>query len=196
MTPVGRPREFDEGAVLEAALELFWCRGFEATSKRELLEATGLASQSLYNAFGDKRALYLRALRHYGELRMGELEASLSGRGRARGRLLRFVKAWAGPACAESAKGCFVCNSAAEFGDGDAEVAAIVGDVVETSRSRFAAVIAEAQAEGDLDAKLEPRVLAATLVAAMDGIAILRRAGASQRMIEDAVKGVLPLLEA
>ncbi|MDA1266033.1 MAG: TetR/AcrR family transcriptional regulator [Planctomycetota bacterium] len=195
MTQVGRPREFDEGVVLEAALDLFWSRGFEATSKRELLEATGLASQSLYNTFGDKRALYLRALRHYGDRRLAELERSLTGRGRARNRLIKLVRSWAAPACAESAKGCFICNSAAEFGVVDAEVGAIVSTVVEGTRHRYAAVITKAQSEGDLNRRLDPKTLAATLVCAADGVAILRRAGAAQGLIEDAVRGVLALLE-
>ena len=195
MTQVGRPREFEEGVVLEAALDLFWSRGFEATSKRELLEATGLASQSLYNTFGDKRALYLRALRHYGDRRLAELERCLTGRGKARNRLIKLVRSWAAPACAESAKGCFICNSAAEFGVGDAEVGAIVSSVVEGTRHRFADVITQAQSEGDLNRRLDPKTLAATLVCAADGVAILRRAGAPQGLIEDAVKGVLALLE-
>src|SRR4051812_22211104 len=62
---VARPREFDEGAVLDAAVQCFWARGYEATSVRDLIERTGLNGASLYNAFGDKRQLYQRALEHY-----------------------------------------------------------------------------------------------------------------------------------
>ncbi len=64
---MARPREFDEETVLEAAVQCFWSRGFEATSVRNLIEKTGLTSASLYNAFGDKRALYQKALDHYVE---------------------------------------------------------------------------------------------------------------------------------
>lgn len=62
---MARPRGFDEQEVLEAASATFWLKGYEATSTRDLVKSTGLTQPSLYNAFGDKRGLYLRALEHY-----------------------------------------------------------------------------------------------------------------------------------
>jgi len=59
---MARPREFNEQAVLEAATQRFWLNGYEATSVRDLADDMGLTSASLYNAFGDKRALYRRIL--------------------------------------------------------------------------------------------------------------------------------------
>src|SRR5271166_3984741 len=64
---MARPREFDEEAVLDAAVQCFWAHGYEATSVRDLIEKTGITGASLYNAFGDKRALYQKALDHYVE---------------------------------------------------------------------------------------------------------------------------------
>lgn len=69
---MARPREFDEQAVLDAAIQCFWRRGYEATSVRDLVEKTGITSASLYNAFGDKRALYQRALDRYVEESIAE----------------------------------------------------------------------------------------------------------------------------
>lgn len=66
------PKEFDEEAVLDAAVVCFWSRGYEATSIRDLIETTGLTAASLYNAFGDKRALFRTALDHYVEGGIGE----------------------------------------------------------------------------------------------------------------------------
>lgn len=62
---MARPREFDEVTALEAAIECFWQRGYEATSVRDLAKRMGLSAPSLYNAYGDKHALYKRALEHY-----------------------------------------------------------------------------------------------------------------------------------
>src|ERR1700754_4583223 len=64
-TIMARPREFDEAAVLDAAIEKFWQRGYEATSVRDLAEEMNIAGASLYNAFGDKRTLYARSLNRY-----------------------------------------------------------------------------------------------------------------------------------
>ena len=60
-TRMARPREFDEATALNAAIDCFWHRGYEATSVRDLGAAMGLSGPSLYNAFGDKRALFVRA---------------------------------------------------------------------------------------------------------------------------------------
>jgi TetR/AcrR family transcriptional repressor of nem operon len=62
---MARPREFDEVKVLEAAGAVFWAKGFEATTTRDLTDCTGLTHSSIYAAFGDKRGIFLRSLRHY-----------------------------------------------------------------------------------------------------------------------------------
>ncbi len=64
---MARPREFDEEEVLDAAALRFWACGYDGTSLRDLIETTGLTGPSLYNAFGDKRALYQKTLDRYVE---------------------------------------------------------------------------------------------------------------------------------
>src|SRR5580693_7873593 len=65
MAVIGRPRGFDRDAALEAAMLLFWRKGFAATSMSDLCDAMGISSPSLYAAFGSKEALYLEAMEHY-----------------------------------------------------------------------------------------------------------------------------------
>src|SRR6266404_3378906 len=81
---MARPREFDEAAVLDAAIQQFWLRGYEATSVRDLADELGIAGASLYNAFGDKRTLYERSLNRYLDQtfreRIGRLEHGLPPR--------------------------------------------------------------------------------------------------------------------
>ena len=74
--PVGRPREFDEERVLEAAMNAFWNKGYEATSLAELCRVTGLNKGSLYQAFGDKHQLFMRALHHYADMEYREVMAA------------------------------------------------------------------------------------------------------------------------
>src|SRR6202020_377715 len=62
---MARPREFDEEVVLDAAVQCFWARGYESTSVKDLMEGTGLTAASLYNAYGDKRAMFRTALDRY-----------------------------------------------------------------------------------------------------------------------------------
>jgi TetR/AcrR family transcriptional repressor of nem operon len=69
---MARPREFDENAVLDAAAQRFWIYGYEATSVRDLAQGMGITGASLYNAFGDKRSLFQRALARYVETSFGD----------------------------------------------------------------------------------------------------------------------------
>src|SRR5271156_7213585 len=68
MAVIGRPRGFDRDAALEAAMFLFWRKGFAATSMNDLCDAMNVRSPSLYAAFGSKEALYLEAIQHYVEV--------------------------------------------------------------------------------------------------------------------------------
>ena len=81
---MARPRQFDEDAVLDAAMQRFWNNGYEATSMRDLAEVTGLTTPSLYNAFGDKRAIYRLVLDRYLRLTQAT-SAAIFGSGAATG---------------------------------------------------------------------------------------------------------------
>jgi TetR/AcrR family transcriptional repressor of nem operon len=78
---MARVREFDTEAAVEAAMQVFWCRGYEATSVQDLVDATGVGRGSLYAAFGSKEGLYLAALDRYREqLAAPMLDAVRSGK--------------------------------------------------------------------------------------------------------------------
>ena len=76
---MARPKSFDEQTALRAAAELFWTHGYDATSMAELEEGMGMGRQSIYNAFGDKRELFLKALAWYTEQNEAQVDATLRG---------------------------------------------------------------------------------------------------------------------
>ncbi len=76
---MGRPKEFDEAEVLERAVELFWARGYQATSVQDIVDHVGVNRQSLYNEFGGKDALFLAALRRYMERYQAALARYVGG---------------------------------------------------------------------------------------------------------------------
>src|SRR5690606_20762283 len=92
--PGGRPRTFDEDEALDRAMRVFWARGYERTSLPELLDAMGIARQSLYHAFGDKRALFLRCLDRYAAEAARPTLERLRAPGRAIDALLDVVRDW------------------------------------------------------------------------------------------------------
>jgi TetR/AcrR family transcriptional repressor of nem operon len=122
---VGRPRTFDTATVLDAAVAIFWERGYEATSITDLERATGLSRSSIYQAFGDKRGLYHAALERYRtrwiEPRLSAMAAPDAGRPEIRAYLTALARVFeSDPAVAM--RGCLVVNGVSELGLHDERV--------------------------------------------------------------------------
>ena len=125
--PVGRPREFDEGTALDGAMRLFWRVGYDAVTMPDLEKATGLARSSLYNAFGGKRDLYLKALGRFHDRLADALFSPLESGTRGLDDLHAFfdrLEGGIGGLLGEGPfRGCFIVNSMVEFAGRDADVA-------------------------------------------------------------------------
>ena len=122
-----RPREFNETAALEAALNCFWQRGYEATSVRDLAASMGLSAPSLYNAFGDKQALFARALERYLDCttrdRLRRYETALP----PKEAILQFFAEIIDHSINDrKRKGCFLVNSALEVAPHQSELGAVI----------------------------------------------------------------------
>src|ERR1700744_1593860 len=90
--PVGRPRSFDETGALEKAIQVFWSKGYDGVTIDDLVAGMGVGRPSLYSVFGDKRAIFLRALKAYAE-RKGALAAkALFSPGTLRDSLVSFLR--------------------------------------------------------------------------------------------------------
>ena len=114
---MARPREFDETAVLRAAIHCFWSRGYEATSVRDLAEKMGITGASLYNAFGDKRSLYRRALAYYVNESFGDRVGRFEGNMPPRQAIAAFFEEIIERSLDDpQRKGCMLVNSALEDG--------------------------------------------------------------------------------
>ena len=171
-----RPREFDEAAVLDSAVEAFWTHTYAGTSTAHLCEATGLARSSLYNTFSGKSELYQNALRRYGELKRTQRAAYLDADGTARERLEHLLgdvvrEQWA----SDERRMCLVVNAAVEVGSADADVAALARRNLDEFRDMLAQLIAQGQSEGSITATAPPQELAAVVHAALNGVQVADR---------------------
>jgi AcrR family transcriptional regulator len=184
----GRPRAFDREAALAQATRLFWIKGFEATSIADLTEAMGIGSPSLYAAFGSKEALYVEALRHYGEnydaLVWGRFRSAGTARAAVMAFLLDSAAALTG-SLGDNPLGCMVTlSSVACQGQSD------LGDLMRSSRAatleRLEARLHEAVATGELPASLNVHALARFVQTIQSGMSILARDGASRADLEAA----------
>ncbi|WP_030559992.1 TetR/AcrR family transcriptional regulator [Streptomyces aureocirculatus] len=174
---MARPRSFDEKQVLNAVRDQFWDAGYAATSLEDLMRVSGLGKGSLYAAFGDKRQLFLRALRSYTDDSHGHLRKALAEAPRALDALRMLLEAPVDdPTGAGTRRGCLLANSTCELGNADPEVLAHAHRTYETSTALIADCVARAQGEGDL-AGADPIALARALLAAQQGILFMGRTG-------------------
>lgn len=119
---MARPRQFDRDQVLLQAIKVFCEKGFAAASTDELMQAMGLSRQSMYNTFGDKRQLYLEAMRAYQAHSIDDLVVRLNGEGTALQALENTLLSFASRAEREGTAGCMAVNAICEFGLEDAEL--------------------------------------------------------------------------
>lgn len=192
---MGRPRTFDETAVLEHTVRQFWTRGYEATSVRDLAAATGIGMTSLYNAFGDKRALFLSALAHYSDTRtrlcLQEIESLTSPADRIREFVSRIIASALGD---PERMGCLVINTAIELGPHDPEVAEIIAGHLAEVEAFFRRNFEAAQQTGEADISASPEDAARSFSALMFGLRVLARTRPDREAMEGAARPLLKLL--
>ena len=174
---IGRPLSFDRGAALEKAMLAFWRHGYETTSVADLTAAMGITAPSLYAAFGDKKRLFLEAMRLYAGApsAIGQtLEAAPSARDAARDMLVASATAFTGET---TPKGCLLASAAASGSAASADVQSAVSDVrrsiAEQLRRRIGRDIAAGALPGDADAA----ALSDLVIGTIQGMSVLARDG-------------------
>lgn len=194
---MARTKEFDPEAALQAALELFWQRGYEATSMADLVEHLGIGRASIYATFGNKHELYLKALDRYTENRDPGLLGELSQPGPALPVVRTVVRRFAAEANSDDQrrKGCFVTNTAAELGAHDPAAARRVEASWDHIETLLHSALVRAQAQGELPADRDPRALARTLLVLMQGLRIVGKASDDPGRVRDAAEQALRLLD-
>jgi TetR/AcrR family transcriptional regulator, transcriptional repressor for nem operon len=172
-----RPREFDREEALDCATRVFWAKGYASTSTEDLLAAMKIGRQSLYNAFGDKRKLYLEALERYQrETTAGHLER-LNSAASPLGGIEALLLGLIADDDSVRALGCMGVGAVGEFGAADPELVTLRSKVGPRLFRRLAERIREGQACGEVDPTIDAREAAAFLQMAMQGLQLGARAG-------------------
>lgn len=193
---MARPREFDEEEVLDATIECFWRRGLEATSVRDLAEATGVNQPSLYNAFGDKRELFARALERYATLRMRERIKRLEQKHLPREAIHAFFRELVSHTLSDpDHRGCLIVNSALEVAPHDAELRTVIASYLGEIEAFFARCLEQLKRGGDLSPNVDPQDTARLFVGVLLGVRVAARAKPERALLEGMVRPALALLE-
>ncbi|GAB2601776.1 TetR/AcrR family transcriptional regulator [Streptomyces capparidis] len=192
---MARTKEFDPDAVLRSAMELFWERGYEATSMADLVAHLGIGRASIYATFGSKHDLYLKALDRYGEFTDTALLDNLSQPGPALPAVRAVVRGFAAEATGERrGRGCLVTNTATELAPHDPDSARRVRASWNHLETLLGSALTRARAQGELPADRDPRALARMLLVLLQGIRVVGKAGDDPARVRDAAEQALALL--
>ena len=191
----GRPRAYEPDVALGKALELFRKEGFAATSLDDLSAATGMNRPSLYGAFGDKRALYIKSYGRYRDDARAAMLDIFRDEMPIRKRLARiYAVALDIYLSGESPRGCFTVMTAASEAVFDPEIRAMVLEGFVELDKAFAACFRQAKEKGELGEGADPIALSQLASATIHTIAIRARAGVPRKELEAIVNGAIDVM--
>lgn len=192
---MSRPKEFDPDQVLDRAMEVFWEKGYDSASLRELEGRMGINRFSIYSTFESKHALFLRALDRYRDRVVTDwvrpLEQSDEGVGAIRAYLEGLVEL---AASGEAWHGCLMTNSTVELGSDDTESAERLRAHLRRLENAFYSALLRARERGEVGTDRDPRATARFLTGSAQGLVVLSRVFPEREVLMDHVEGVLSSL--
>lgn len=178
-------------------MRLFWKSGYDGTSMSDLSEALGLGRQSLYGAFGDKRALFLKCIdRYFDQVLTVAIVNVLEGPGSPLGNVHKVIDAWEAYAASAEFQGCLVGNSLAELGMRDADLDAVMRGKLNRLKDAFARAFERARDAGELAPRADTQALARALTAFAQGAALVSKVWRSADAVHETLEGMRALVDA
>jgi TetR/AcrR family transcriptional repressor of nem operon len=191
-----RPKEFNPDDALDKAMQVFWHKGYEATSMEDLLKAMDLNRGSLYDTFGDKRQLFLKVMDRYCTTFVGPKLSLLDQPGPALPILHRFITGMIEGGLADpQRRGCFISNTVMELSPHEKEIAGTLRQALKMAEDAFFKVLARAKEQGELKDDKDPRALARFLTTMMQGTVVMIKAGTSDEVVKQTAETGLSILD-
>lgn len=199
---MARTKVFDEDLILEKAVNLFWKKGYNATSAQDLVDHLGISRSSLYDTYGDKHSLFVKALKQYRKERIDPVIYGVNESEDIEAYIRNIFEVAKKEALDEErSKGCFMVNSAVELAPVDEEVRAIVNSIMQDVENTITVAIKKGQEQGLFTTAHSARSLASFVFNALNGLRVTAKFDASKKMFDDiatvclAALKVQPVLE-
>ena len=192
---MARPREFDTTEALSQAMQVFWSKGFKATSLNDLLDAMGLSKSSFYDTFGSKHEVFLETIEHYKKTMTAQF-SGVAGLNSPARRLIESLFDRAVSRLTEEGgqRGCYLNNCVVEVALHDPQAAKLVNGGISLVEDAFFALVQRGQSEGDIASDKDPRVLARFLTSSLNGLLVLGKANPDREALTDISKTTLTVL--
>ena len=193
---MARLKEFDEERAIDKAVDCFWARGYGATSVRDLADAMGIGGTSLYNAYSDKRSLFVKCLERYANRSSRERMARLEERHAPRDAIHAFLSEIIERSLKDAdCKGCLLVNSALDVAPHDAAIGAAVGGYLDEIRAFFRRNLEAARRTGAVSKSLDVETVSGHLLGVLVGIRALARVKRDRKLLESIARPALALLD-
>ncbi len=191
----GPDKQFDPEEALGKAMELFWAKGYASTGLAELLEVMGIGRKSMYDTFGNKRQLYLKALQLYSDSVIRQIFGELNKEGSPLGNVRRVMRKLQEHHSMPESIGCLLGVSMAQFRTNDAEMAEVLRRHIKGIEEAFYKTFKRAQDMGELDGNTNIRDLARLYMAIGQGLALVGRVQNAPAVPRSIVNAALATLE-
>lgn len=193
---MARPKAFDPDAALDRAMDLFWQKGYEATSIQDLVNHVGINRASLYGTFGGKHDIFLAAVEHYINAVVIERFKALNQHESGVEAIGEFFRKFAEMATTDATRrGCLVANSIMELAARDKDAAERVGAALKWVEGAFYKALMRSRANGELNGRHTPRALARSMTCLLLGATAMAKAGADAKTLRDAIEVGLSVLD-
>jgi TetR/AcrR family transcriptional repressor of nem operon len=186
-----RTREFSETEALDQAMEVFWSKGYEATTLQDLIFAMGISKSSFYETFGNKHELLLSAIENYVETKVEAVVKLLDGEPSGK----KAIEDIFGIYIESCEKGCFLCNCSLELSRHDPAVAEKIAGGMARIEEAYCRAVTRGQGAGEIPPGRDARALARYLLNSENGIFISAQAGLDREALKDVVQVVLSVLK-
>lgn len=191
---MARSKEFEEKEVLDKAMRLFWEQGYEKTSMTELVEHMGIHRRSLYDTFGDKHSLFLKAMDRFDDKIIAALAGGVKG-SKTASEALQFIFGFMIDGDEDSPAGCLMVNSAVELAARDVEVDNKSTKAFTTAEQLLREIILWGQRDGEFTSTYNAEELAEYLHNVWIGLRVMARTSASREKLHRITHISMKLLE-
>lgn len=193
---MGRHKQFDRDQALHRAMEVFWSRGYDATSIQDLVAHMEINRQSLYDTFGDKHSLYLQALDLYREAEAHKMFEVLERQGSAKKSIRQLFEDVVERAlCDSQRRGCFMGNAMSQLAGRCKETKAITRGNLADAEEAFYKALLRGKKEGELRGVRDPRAVARFLYSSLQGLLLMSKTTQDRKTLEDIVRVTLSVLD-
>ncbi|QEM06787.1 TetR/AcrR family transcriptional regulator [Mucilaginibacter rubeus] len=193
---MARSKDFDEAEVLSKAVCIFWHKGYNGTSMQDLVDGLGISRSSLYDTFGDKHALYIKALDSYQKAGGNQMCDIINNSASAKEAIQKLLELTMRDLLNdEQRKGCFMVNAEIELAPHDVEVKNVVCRNEQQFEDAILQAIKKGQASGEVRNSQDSLALARFIMNAVRGMQVSAKATADKAFFDDIIKTTLSVLD-